>query len=90
MLDQDKVFPGDTVWDIFLGAGQVEEVTPDGSFAVRFGARRTMRYMPDGFFSGVKRVYWFNPVVFTPRKGQYDRLEFVRAVIGVLDRYRGI
>jgi hypothetical protein len=90
MLDEDKVYPGDTVWDLLLGAGQVEEVTPDGGFSVRFGARRTMRYTQDGYFIGVKRVYWFNPVIFTPRKGQYDRLEFARAVIDVLDRYRGV
>jgi hypothetical protein len=90
MLDEDKVFAGDTVWDIFLGAGQVEEVTPDGGFSVRFGSRRTMRYTPDGFFSGVKRVYWFNPIVVVPRKGQYRRIEFIKSLADVLDRYRGV
>ncbi|PTR00263.1 hypothetical protein C8K18_10526 [Paraburkholderia sp. GV068] len=89
MLDGDNVFPQDCVWDIFLGAGQVEEVTPDGGFSVRFG-KRSMRYTPDGYFSGVKRVYWFNPIVVLPRKGQYRRVEFIKSLVEVLDRYRGV
>jgi hypothetical protein len=86
-LDGDRVFADDTVWDLFLGAGQVEEVTPDGGFSVRFG-KRHMRYTRDGYFSGVKRVYWFNPVVVVPRKGQYRRLELVKSLVDVLDCYR--
>ncbi|RQH06636.1 hypothetical protein [Paraburkholderia dinghuensis] len=89
MLDGDRVMAGDTVWDLLLGAGRVEEVTPDGGFSVRFGTRRTLRYTQDGYFVGVKRVYWFNPVITTPRKGRYDRLEFARAVIAVIDQYHG-
>jgi hypothetical protein len=89
MLDGDKVFAGDSVWDLFLGAGQVEEVTPDGGFSVRFG-RRTMRYAPDGYFSGVKRVFWFNPIIVTPRKGQFRRLEFIKSLVVVLDEFAGV
>jgi len=90
VLDEDRVYQGDSVWDMFLGAGQVEDVTPDGGFSVRFGARRTMRYTRNGYFSGVKRVYWFNPIVFVPRKGQFQRLAFVQAMITVMDQFRGV
>jgi hypothetical protein len=85
MLDGDEVRSGDVVWDVMLGAGHVEEAFPDGGFIVRYG-QRNIRYSDGGKFGGSKRVYWFNPVIYLPRKNRYDAIELIREFIAVLVR----
>jgi hypothetical protein len=88
MLDGDDVQRGDAVWDVLLGAGHVEDAFPDGGFLVRYG-QRSIRYSNGGYFGGARRVYWFNPVIYLPRKNRYQAVELVRDFLDLLIR-RGL
>lgn len=83
MIDGDAVTVGDMVFDVLLGVGQVRSTSSDGAFDVSFG-RRTMRYATGGTASGVKRVYWRNPVLTIPRKGDAAEWELVRRLIAAV------
>lgn len=66
-MDGDTPVAGDSVHDILVGQGFVDQVHSDGSITVRFG-QRTMQYSPTGHYGTVRRLYWEDPVIVIPRR----------------------
>lgn len=69
-MDGSRVISGDVVFDLLLGAGKVETIGPGGDFRVQFADDRFMTYTSEGFYGTTKRLFWSNPIVLTPLKGE--------------------
>jgi hypothetical protein len=82
-MDNSDVIKDDLVYDFFIGAGVVEEVTPNLGFKVRFSPTSTMVYNFNGEYGGVKRLFWANPVLYIPRKGDTKR-PLINALVQVV------
>ena len=67
-LDGSKVKIGDRVYDLMMGYCTVVSVSRDGSFAIRT-KDSTINISKGGFLGRTKRVYWENPVIIVPKKG---------------------
>lgn len=84
-MDGYTVELNDIVWDILLETGQVVTLNADGSFVVAFGDR-LVTYQKGGYYAGVKRLYWRNPILMLPQKGESKKWNIIRGVLDYLDK----
>ncbi|ETD72661.1 hypothetical protein V757_02925 [Pelistega indica] len=83
-MDNYRVELEDTVYDIMLGTGRVVSLNEDGSFLVAFGTQR-MTYQKGGYFAGVKRLFWADPVLLVPPKRATKKWEAIQRMISLMD-----
>lgn len=81
-LDGFDINIGDKVYDIANGYGNVSEVT-DNKFTVLFLNRRRLTFKGNGNLSGVKRVFWHDPLILAPPKDAAEWRHLIHIVIGV-------
>lgn len=84
-MDGVVIAVGDIVYDILLGAGTVAKLNRDGSYVVAFTGRQ-MTYQPGGMFMGLRRLYWGNPIVFIPKKGEERKMSIIKQTVELLVR----
>lgn len=67
MLSDENAFIGDRVYDVVHGYGKIVD-TAFGDIVVRFDSGIRITFSEGGFYAGVRRLYWHNPVVVEPTK----------------------
>ena len=83
-LDGDEVQVGDTLYDSVSGAtAKVVEVSSSNMALSESG--HVFAVAEDGYLNGVKRFWWHNPVLFTPRKNDAHKIVTVRNIAKVIN-----
>lgn len=82
-MDGAAVELKDIVYDVLLGTGIVVSLNDDASFVVAFG-KRHVTYQEGGYMAGVKRLYWRNPIMYTPKKFEGNKQELIKDVVELL------
>lgn len=64
VLDGYEVKNGVRVYDLLNGYGEVGLVSPS-SYIVKFGPLK-LTVLGNGLIAGKKRIFWDNPIIYTP------------------------
>lgn len=81
-LDNDEVVEGDSVYDII--SKNVMNVVKVGNDSFTVRVRDQEAIVVNGMIGGVRRVYWHNPIILIPRKGDLVKLSKLRQIEGIL------
>ena len=83
MLDGFQIEVGNLLWDILLQQfGTVTQVIGDEAI-VDFGFGKVLHYGTGGTFSGVRRLYWLNPIITLPQKND-AQWSLINAVVATI------
>lgn len=66
-INNENVSVGDRVYDVTQGMGEVVDTTFN-EIAVRFDNGVRIAFDNKGYYAGVRRLYWHNPIVVEPPK----------------------
>lgn len=67
MINNENVSVNNVVYDITQGYGTVVDTTFN-DITVRFNNGIRITYDKNGYYGGIRRLYWHNPIVIEPTK----------------------